>query len=106
MNDFVEQARKYAEKDEYHITRNYITKLCDEVERLRNLNNNVIGRIQDNKEMWENSERYLWLINNAWDVGLDAYAPIVVLCDNKMTKFEWLDGEVLDIVIDKWRVKV
>lgn len=101
----LEQARRYAEKDEYHITRNYINQLCDEIERLRNLNKNVFSKIQDNSEVWHNAERYLWLRNNAWDVSVDAYAPMVVLSDSKMTQYEWLDGEVLDIVIDKWRSK-
>jgi hypothetical protein len=101
----LEQARRYAERDEYHITRNYITQLCDEIERLRGLNQNVLSRIQDNRDVWHNSERYLWLRNSAWDVPENSYAPMVVLCDSKMMKYEWLDGEVLDIVIDKWRSK-
>jgi hypothetical protein len=32
-----------------------------------------------------------------------AYAPIVVICDNKMATWEWLDGTALDLTIDKWR---
>ena len=53
--------------------------------------------------MFNNAERYLWLRNSAWDVPTTATAPIVVNCDNRMSHFEYLDGEVLDIVIDKWR---
>lgn len=103
--DFLEQARRYAEKDEYHVTRKYITQLCDEIDRLRELNKNVFSRIQDNEEMWNNAERYLWLRNHAWDVAPDSYAPMAVVCDAKMQRYEWLDGEVMDIVIDKWRSK-
>ena len=103
--DLVKQARRYAEKDEYHVTRRYITELCNEIDRLRNINNNVFSRIQDNKEVWENSERYLWLRNAAWDVGFDDVAPIVVNCDNKMEKFDWLEGSNLDRCIDEWRNK-
>ena len=103
--DLVSRAKKYAQHDEYKVTREYILALCAEVERLRNINNNVFSRIQDNKEVWENSERYLWLRNAAWDVGFDDVAPIVVNCDNKMEKFDWLEGSNLDRVIDEWRNK-
>lgn len=103
--DLVSRAKKYAQHDEYKVTREYILALCAEVERLRNINNNVFSRIQDNKEVWENSERYLWLRNAAWDVGFEDVAPIVVNCDNRMEKFDWLEGSNLDRCIDEWRNK-
>ena len=102
-DDLLEKALKYAQHDDYHVTRKIITDLCNEIERLRELNKDVFSRIQDNKEVFNNSERYLWLRKAAWDVPTTAIAPIVVNCDNKMSQFEYLDGEVLDIVIDKWR---
>ena len=102
-DDLLSKALKYAKNDDYHVTRKIITDLCNEIERLRELNKDVFSRIQDNKEMFNNAERYLWLRNFAWDVPTTAIAPIVVNCDNKMSQFEYLDGEVLDIVIDKWR---
>ena len=103
--DLVKKAREYASKDDYIVTRRYISSLCDEIDRLIQLNKNVFSRIQDNKEMWENSERYLWLRNAAWDVGFEDVAPIVVNCDNKMEKFDWLEGHNLDRCIDEWRNK-
>lgn len=103
--DLITRARKYAQQDEYRVTREYILALCDEVVRLRNINTNVFGRIQDNRDVWENSERYLWLRNAAWDVGFEDVAPIVVNCDNRMEKFDWLEGSNLDRVIDEWRKK-
>ena len=103
--DLVEAALEYAKTDEYVVTRNYINALCLEIQRLRNINNNVFSRIQDNKEVWENSERYLWLRNAAWDVGFEDVAPIVVNCDNRMEKFDWLEGSNLDRVVDEWRKK-
>jgi hypothetical protein len=103
--DLVKKAREYASQDDYVVTRRYISSLCDEIDRLVQLNKNVFGRIQDNKEMWENSERYLWLRNSAWDVGLETVAPIVVNCDNIMEKFEWVEGSRLDKLIDEWRKK-
>jgi hypothetical protein len=46
-NDLVEKARAYAKTDEYSVTRNYINALCLEIDRLRTLNRDVFGRIQD-----------------------------------------------------------
>jgi hypothetical protein len=102
-DDLLEKALKYAKTDDYHVTRRIITDLCNEIERLRELNKDVFSRIQDNKDMFNNAERYLWLRNAAWDVPPMAYAPIVVLCDNKMVTWEWLDGTALDLTVDKWR---
>ena len=67
-DDLLEKALKYAKTDDYHVTRKIITDLCSEIERLRELNKDVFSRIQDNKEMFNNAERYLWLRNFAWDV--------------------------------------
>jgi len=103
--DLVKQARRYAAKDEYYVTKRYITELCDEVERLRNINTNVFSKIQDNKEIWADAERYKWLRDSAWNVDFEAVAPIVVNCDNRMEKFEWLEGSKLDTIIDEWRKK-
>ena len=103
--DLVKKAREYASQDDYVVTRRYISSLCDEIDRLIQLNKNVFSRIQDNKEMWDNAERYLWLRNSAWDVGLETVAPIVVNCDNVMEKFEWVEGSRLYKLIDEWRNK-
>jgi hypothetical protein len=101
--DFLDKARKYAQHDDYHVTRKIINDLVAEIERLRSLNKDVFSMIQDNKEIFNNAERYLWLRNSAWDVPQTAYAPMVVLCDSKMLTWEWLDGTALDLTIDKWR---
>ena len=58
MSDLVEQARNYAKHDDYHVTRNYLNALCNEIERLRNLNKNVYSRITDDKQNYLDAERY------------------------------------------------
>ena len=65
--DLLEAARNYAKHDEYSVTRNYILALCNEIERLRELNKSVLSRIQDNREMFEDAERYHWLKSASWD---------------------------------------
>ncbi len=37
-DDLLEKALKYAKHDDYHVTRRIITDLCNEIERLRELN--------------------------------------------------------------------
>lgn len=103
--DLVEQARKYAKHDEYSVTRNYINALCDEIERLRELNRNVLYRIQDNREMFEDAERYHWLKTASWDLHEEVIAPTVISCDGRGNKWEWLTGIMLDEAIDKFRKK-
>jgi hypothetical protein len=103
--DLVQQARKYAKTDEYSVTRNYMNALCDEVERLRELNKNVLARIQDNREMFENAERYLWLKTASWDLPEEVRAPTVLLCDGRGNNWEWLTGIMLDEAIDEFRNK-
>lgn len=105
MGDLVKEARKYALQDEYHVTRNYILALCQEVERLRELNKNILCRIQDNREMFDNAERYLWLKTASWDLPEDVRAPTVLLCDGRGNNWEWLTGIMLDEEIDKFRNK-
>ena len=60
-DDLLEKALKYAKHDDYNVTRKIITDLCNEIERLRELNKDVFSRIQDNKEIFNHAERYLWL---------------------------------------------
>ena len=48
-NDLIEKAKRYAQTDDYHVTRKIITDLCTEIDRLRELNKNVFSRIQDNQ---------------------------------------------------------
>ena len=82
---------------------NYILALCDEIERLRDLNKNVLSKIVDDMESFENSERYLWLKSASWDIPEEIVAPTVVMCDGRGHKFEWLTGLMLDEAIDKFR---
>jgi hypothetical protein len=102
--DLVEAARNYAKHDEYSVTRNYLNALCDEIERLRELNKNVFSRIQDNRDVFEDAERYYWLKTNSWDLPEDVIAPTVLMCDGRMTKWEWVTGIGLDEAIDKFRL--
>lgn len=101
--DLLEAAREYARNDDYYVTRNYIMKLCDEIERLRSINKDVLARIQDNSEMFENSERYYWLKTNSWDLPENVIAPTVIACDGRGNNWEWLTGVMLDEAIDKFR---
>ena len=101
--DLLEAAREYAKQDEYSVTRNYILALCNEVERLRNLNRDVLSRIQDNREIFENAERYLWLKTASWDLPEEVIAPTVIACDGRGNNWEWLTGIMLDEAIDKHR---
>jgi hypothetical protein len=103
MKDILVEARKYAKHDEYYVTRTYINRLCDEIERLRELNKNILCRIQDNREMFDNAERYLWLKTASWDLPEDVRAPTVLLCDGRGNNWEWLTGIMLDEEIDKFR---
>lgn len=103
--DLVEAARNYAKNDDYSVTRNYITRLCDEIERLRSLNKDVFNRIQDNREMFEDAERYHWLKSQSWDLPEEVIAPTVIACDGRGNNWEWLTGVMLDEAIDKFRNK-
>jgi hypothetical protein len=102
-SDLVEKARQYALQDEYHVTRNYMLALCQEIERLRSLNKDVFNRIQDNVEMFNDAERYRWLKTSAWDLPEDVVAPTVIACDGRGNHWEWLTGILLDEAIDKFR---
>ena len=102
-SDLVEKARQYALQDEYHVTRNYMLALCQEIERLRSLNKDVFNRIQDNVEMFNDAERYRWLKTSAWDLPEDVVAPTVIACDGRGNNWEWLTGILLDEAIDKFR---
>jgi len=102
-SDLVEKARQYALQDEYHVTRNYMLALCQEIERLRSLNKDVFNRIQDNFEMFNDAERYRWLKTAAWDLPEDVVAPTVIACDGRGNHWEWLTGILLDEAIDKFR---
>jgi len=102
-SDLVEKARQYALQDEYHVTRNYILALCQEIERLRSLNKDVFNRIQDNVDMFEDAERYRWLKTAAWDLPEEVVAPTVIACDGRGNHWEWLTGIMLDEAIDKFR---
>jgi len=101
-NDLVEKARQYAKTDEYAVTRNYINALCAEIDRLRTLNRDVFGRIQDNTEVYKNNERYQWLKNASWDVPQDVVAPAVVNCNGNMSEWQWMTGNEIDNLIDKF----
>ena len=101
-NDLVEQARKYAATDEYVVTKNYINKLCDEIDRMRTLNNNVFSRIQDDRVNYADAERYRWLRTSAWDVDPKTVAPSVINCNGDMSEWRWLTGDDVDNAIDKF----
>jgi hypothetical protein len=101
-NDLVEKAREYAKHDEYAVTRNYINALCAEIDRLRTLNRDVFGRIQDNTETYNDAERYRWLKSASWDVPQDVVAPAVVNCNGNMSEYQWMTGNEIDTVIDKF----
>jgi len=101
--DLLEAARNYAKHDDYSVTRNYILALCNEVERLRELNKSVLSRIQVNREMFEDAERYHWLKTQSWDLPEEVVAPTVIACDGRGNNWEWLTGIMLDEAIDSFR---
>jgi hypothetical protein len=100
--DLVEAALEYAKHDEYSVTRNYINSLCAEIQRLRTLNKNVYSRIQDNSEVYKNSERYLWLKSASWDVDPKTVAPSVIACNGDMSEWRWMIGDEIDVAVDKF----
>jgi hypothetical protein len=101
-NDLIEKAKRYAQTDDYHVTRKIITDLCNEIDRLKGLNKNVFSRIQDNQEVFKNAERYNWLRSASWDVNPEIAAPSVILCNGDMTKWQWMLGKEIDEAIDKY----
>ena len=101
-NDLIEKAKRYAQTDDYHVTRKIITDLCNEIDRLKELNKNVFSRIQDNQEVFKNAERYNWLRSASWDVNPEITAPSVILCNGDMTKWQWMLGKEIDEAIDKY----
>jgi len=101
-NDLIEKAKRYAQTDDYHVTRKIITDLCNEIDRLKELNKNVFSRIQDNQEVFKNAERYNWLRSASWDVNPEIAAPSVILCNGDMTKWQWMLGQEIDEAIDKY----
>jgi hypothetical protein len=102
-SDLVEKAREYAKNDEYSVTRNYINALCDEIDRLRSLNRNVLSKIQDNHEVFEDAERYRWLKSASWDLPEEVIAPTVIVCDGRGQNWSWTTGVMLDEAIDEFR---
>lgn len=101
-NDLIEKAKRYAQTDDYHVTRKIITDLCTEIDRLKELNKNVFSRIQDNQEVFKNAERYNWLRSASWDVNPEIAAPSVILCNGDMSKWQWMLGKEIDEAIDKY----
>ena len=102
MRDLVEAALEYAKNDEYSVTRNYINSLCAEIQRLRTLNKNVFSKIQDNNEIYKNSERYCWLKSASWDVDTKLVAPSVIACNGDMSEWRWMIGNEIDVAVDKF----
>ena len=100
--DLVEHAREYAKHDEYFVTRNYINALCLEIDRLRTLNKDVFGRIQDNTEIYADAERYRWLRSASWDVDTKLVAPSVIACNGDMSEWRWMIGNEIDVAVDKF----
>lgn len=101
-NDLVEKAREYAKHDEYAVTRNYINALCLEIDRLRTLNKDVFGRIQDNTEVYADAERYRWLRSASWDVEHHLVAPSIIACNGDMSEWRWMIGNEIDVAVDKF----
>ena len=104
-DDIIDKAKRYAQTDEYHVTRKIITDLCTEIDRLKELNRNVFSKIQDNQEVYKNAERYLWLRSASWDVDPEIAAPSVILCNGDMTKWQWMLGQEIDDAIDSYLKK-
>lgn len=66
--DLVKQARAYAERDEYVVTRNLLMRLCDALETQEDIKATLWLKMLDDKQNFLDAERYRWLRDGAWDV--------------------------------------
>ena len=103
--DLLKQARAYADKDEYVITRNLLTRLCDALEAQEDIKATLWLKMLDDKENFRDAERYRWLRDGSWDVPQEEVAPAIVLCDGKMETHVWLTGDHVDQAVDSWMSK-
>ena len=103
--ELIRQAREYSDNDEYHVTRNLLRLLCNKLESYDTMYGNLMYKIAYNYDTFKNSERYLWLKNNAWEIPVDEVAPCVVQCNGDMSKYDWLIGKQLDDAIDYYMEK-
>jgi hypothetical protein len=76
--------------------------LCLEIDRLRTLNKDVFGRIQDNTEIYADAERYRWLRSASWDVDHNLVAPSIIACNGDMSEWRWMIGNEIDVAVDKF----
>ena len=103
--DLLKQARAYAEKDEYVVTRNLLMRLCDALEAQEDVKTVLWSKMLDDKQNFLDAERYRWLRDGAWDVPQEEIAPAIVLCDGKMETHVWLTGDHVDQAVDSWMSK-
>ena len=101
--------RDYANEDEYYITKGLFLSCLKAMEYLMAMNdikdNNLkqlFNRMHLEKEMFKNSERYLWVRNNAYDADSNEVAPALVMCNGDMSEYTWLHGDYADKMVDKW----
>jgi len=98
--NLIKQLRAYADNDEYVVTRNLLLRAADALEIKDDNENALWSRMMNNKENFKHAEMYRHLRNAACHAPHDALAPAVVLCNGNMSKFEWLDGDVLDKAVE------
>lgn len=99
--NLIKQLRAYAEKDEYVVTRSLLIRAADALEIKNDNELTLWSKMFSDKENFRHAEMYRHLRNNACHAPHDALAPAVVLCNGNMSKFEWLDGDVLDKAVEE-----
>jgi hypothetical protein len=103
--DLLKQARAYAEKDEYVVTRNLLMRLCDALETQEDVKATLWAKMLNDQQNFLDAERYRWLRDGAWDVPQEEIAPAIVLCDGRMETHVWLTGDHVDQAVDTWMNK-
>jgi len=105
IENLLKQARTYADRDDYVVTRNLITRLCDALEAQEDNRAVLWAKMLNDSQNFLDAERYRWLRDGSWDVPQEEIAPAIVLCDGKMTTHVWLAGEHVDQAVDSWMSK-
>ena len=105
VENLIQKARAYAEKDDYVVTRTLIMQLCDALETQEDNRAHLFAKMLSDNQNFLDAERYRWLRDGSWDVPQDVIAPAVVLCDGKMSTHVWLTGDHVDKAVDVWMSK-
>jgi len=93
---FINMLRKQADLTDDAKDRFLMLRAADELEVGQDNWASLFCRILNDKENFKHAEMYRHLRNAACNAPHDAMSPAVVLCNGDMSKFEWLDGDIMD----------